>query len=87
MSGGDFDQFLKENPNHPIVLSTLTQTATLLAKIIKTSGGSLDENKIFGHYEMTARGKSDPGRKTMFVLKEMVAKLLNSSSQPKSQTY
>jgi len=87
MSGGNFDQYLKENPNHPVILSTLTQTATLVTKIIKTSGGTLDENKIFGHYEMTARGKSDPGEKTMSILREMIAKTLNSSKQLKNQTY
>ena len=89
MAGDSFDQILEngEKDKKAAVLLTIANTAILIAQIIKISNGQLNENRVFGHFEMTIKGKSDPGEKTMIVLREMIRGALRPALRPDIKKY
>jgi hypothetical protein len=89
MAGDSFDQILEngEKDKKAAVLLTIANTAILIAQMIKISNGQLNENRVFGHFEMTIKGKSDPGEKTMIVLREMIRGALRPALRPDIKKY
>lgn len=81
MAGIQFDEILRNDDSEKkeIVMSTLENTANLIIKLIKSSGGKLNFKDVVGHYEVTVRGKSDPGKETMKILRSIIQKKLQEN--------
>jgi peptidoglycan/xylan/chitin deacetylase (PgdA/CDA1 family) len=75
MAGSEFDEIFESTINpekKDIVLSTIENTADLVCKLIKLSGAKLSLKNVVGHLEVSIKGKSDPGKKTIRLLRRMV---------------
>ena len=79
MSGIGYESVFEngENPGKKkVVLETIENTAELVANIINLSNGNLKLEDVVGHLDVSVKGKSDPGEKTMQLLRSIIERKL-----------